>query len=303
MSYERPPTDLRKAIPLILLAALANALMIVLVKIASQAAAPQVILFARYIITLLILMPFIFFKTGRNEPIHCYLATKRFPLHLLRDVFGFLGLLAYFYAAKYVSLADATVLFNTAPLFIPLIAFFWGRIKIVHRLWWGIGVGFLGVVLIVKPDHALLNIASIVGLLAGFCSAMVLVGGRYLTYSEPPLRTMFYYFAVGTVLGLILLIIKPENLANIFHVKKLLLLLGVGVFGYLYQFFINSSIKFAPVRLTSSFLYAGVVFSLLFDWLLWHVIPTALSIAGILLIIFGACLLMILYPAEDYQKR
>lgn len=302
MTYQRPKTEIYKAIPLILAAAFFNTLMILFVKISAQSVSIQIVLFARYLVTLIILLPFIYFNPAKQS-VGTYLKTERLPLHLFRDIFGLISVLCYFYAAKSISLADSTVLFNTAPLFIPIIAFFWGGLKIVHRLWWGMGLGFLGVILILHPGRELLHLASVAGLFSGFCAAIVFVGGRYLTYSEPPLRNMFYYFVVGAIIAFFMLIISPGNSWKIFDTKSILLLVSVGVCGYFYQLCFTHGSKYAPVRLTSSFLYASVIFSILLDWFIWHVTPNSISLIGIFCVIMGACLLLFLYPKDDYQKR
>lgn len=302
MEYQRPKTELHKAILLILIAALFNTLMILFVKIAAESLSLPIVLFARYFITFIIILPFIYFNPAAQS-VGSFLKTKRLPLHLFRDVFGLISVLCYFYAASTISLADATVLFNTAPLFIPMIAFFWGGLKIFHRLWWGMGLGFFGVILILHPGHELFHLALFLGLISGICAAIVFVGGRYLTYSEPPLRNMFYYFIVGTVIAAVMLIFSHENLSAVFNIKSGLLLLCIGVCGYLYQLCFTHGSKYAPVRLTSSFLYSSVIFSIFLDWFIWRIIPNMISLIGIICIIMGACLLLFLYPKEDYVKR
>ncbi|EKD54908.1 MAG: hypothetical protein ACD_60C00035G0008 [uncultured bacterium] len=302
MSYERPKTELSKAIPLILLAAFFNTLMVFFVKIVSTSVSTQLIVLVRYVITLIILMPFIYFNPAKQS-MSSFLKTKRFPLHFVRDVFGLVSVLCSFYAAKNISLADATILFNTAPLFIPIVAFFWGGLKIMHRLWFGMGLGFLGVLLILHPGRELFHFAAVAGLFSGVFAAIAYVGGRYLTYSEPPLRNMFYYFIVGSLMALILVICSRENFSALFYPKVLLLLLAVGVFGYFYQWCSTHAARHAPVRLTSSFLYTSVIFSMFLDWFFWNVTPNLIAILGMLSIIGGACLLLFLYPKDDYQKR
>jgi len=88
-----------------------------------------------------------------------------------------------------------------------------------------------------------------------------------------------------------------------FNRYTLLMLLGVGVFSYLYQLFMTSATKHAPVRLTGSFLYSGVIFAAFFEWLIWNVVPNIWSLVGTILVIVGACLLLFLYPKDDYKVR
>lgn len=301
MDYQRPITHLNIAIPLVLLAALANALMIFLVKIVSGSLSISVILFSRYAITLMMILPVLALNPA-TKSLPKSIKTERLPLHIFRDVVGFLCLYSYFYAAKFITLADATVLFNTAPLFIPLIALVWQKLKIYHRLWLGIGIGFIGVLLLLHPGKEALRYASFIGLFAGFASGVVIVGNRLLTYTEPPTRTMFYYFVVGTILGFIVMVIQTPHFWENISWRQAFLLLGIGALGYLYQYFNISSTKYAPVRLSSTFLYTTVIFSLFFDWIYWKKTPTMLSAMGIGLIILGGVLLLLLYPKQDYQK-
>lgn len=289
----RPKTELRKAIFFILCATVFNTVMIFFVKIAAADLPVRVIICARYLITLIIVLPFICYNKEKL-PVFSYLKTNRLPLHLVRDVVGFVGLFSYFYSAKLISLVNATVLFNTAPLFIPLIAHFWGKVKIVHSLWIGLFIGFIGVLFILNPTKGLLHPGSLIGLLSGFCAAIVFIGTRYLLYSETPLKNMFYYFFVGTIISLMTLLFSHTDLKNVFTAKSIFLLCAIGFSGYCYQWCFATSSKYGPVRLTSSFMYTSVIFALIPDWFVWHIAPSLTSIIGIGLVIIGALALIFL---------
>lgn len=301
MPYPIPPLRLKLGISLVLLAALSNAIMILFVKLAENGAMPtSIVIFSRFFVNLLIVLPFLCLHPhGFFERIK----TKRLPFHLFRDVLGFISLYSYFFATKYISLAGASTLFNTAPLFIPLIVFFWLRIKIYHQLWWGLAIGFIGILLMLQPSHEIVQTASFIGLFSGLTVGITMIAGRLLSSTEPATRTLFYYFLVGTILAFIVMVLQyPHFWQHINNWKTLLLLIGVGVFGYFYQIFLTSSSKYAPVRLTSSFLYTSVIFSLFFDFRIFHHTPNLVRAMGIILIIAGAVLLVYLYPEDDSQK-
>jgi len=298
----RPRIQLKKAILFILAAAFFNTVMIVFVKVAAKTLPTQVIVFARCFITLLITLPFIYYNPEQKSMLS-YLKTNRILLHVFRDSMGLISILCYFYAAKKITLADATVLFNTAPLFVPIIFFFWGRFKIFPKLWLGMTLGFLGIIFILHPGRELFHLPAIIGLASGVTGGIAFVGSRYLLYTETPLRNMFYYFLTGTLIALFLLFTIRGWAWDLLDVKSMLLLLGVGIFGYLYQLCFTYGAKHAPIRLTSSFMYSAVIFSLILDWLLWKIVPTFQSCIGIILIILGAFLLLFMYPKDDYQVR
>lgn len=301
-NHLRPPTVLSKAIPFVLLAAFFSTLMIVLVKIAAEYYSIPMILFIRFLVSVIIILPLLPYNKEK-QPLSAYLKTKRLPLQILRGIFSTISVLCYFYAAKFITLADATVLFNTSPFFIPLIGFFWGRIRIIKTLWIGIAVGFAGTLFILHPGKELFHPVAIIGLLSGFCAALAYVASRYLIYTEPHMRNLFYYFVFGTIISLILLITIPSNMNFKFDWLQILILLGIGVFSYLYQLFMTLGTKYAPVRLGTPLLYSSVIFSIFFDWYIWNIHPSMNSMIGISLIIIGAILLIVLYPKEDFVKR
>jgi uncharacterized membrane protein len=69
MTYQRPKTEIYQAIPLILVAAFFNTLMVLFVKMAAQSVSIQIVLFARYLVTLIILLPFIYFNSAKQPVI------------------------------------------------------------------------------------------------------------------------------------------------------------------------------------------------------------------------------------------
>jgi drug/metabolite transporter (DMT)-like permease len=303
MKHERPETHFKKGIILAVSAAFFNAVMIFLVKMASLDLPTTFMVFARLLVNFIIILPLIFLNPKYPKP-HHFLKTSRGFLYFFRASMGYACLLCYFYSAKYLSLADSTVLFFTAPLIIPIVTFFWGGIKIIHRLWIGIGLGFLGVIVLLHPDRELFHPAMFIGLLAGITSALSLVANRYLCYSEPPLRSLFYYFSICTLLAFIFCLPHWHQFSwSDINLKILVLLIFIGIFGYLYQHCYTLASYNAPLRLTSSFLYSGVIFSLIFDYFFWHIKPHKNSLLGIFFIILGACTLVILYPKEDLQIR
>ncbi len=85
------------------------------------------------------------------------LRTSRIGLHILRAVGGLLSQAFMFAAVKKMALVDAVLLSNSAPLFIPLVAWVWLKEKIGGMVWVSLSIGFAGVILILRPSLALLS--------------------------------------------------------------------------------------------------------------------------------------------------
>ena len=70
--------------------------------------------------------------------------------------------------------------------------------------------------------------------------------------------------------------------------ENLVVIRRYGYFWHALSSMRHLSYKHAPVRLMSSLIFLGLVFSGFFDWVIWHEVPTELALAGIALVIVGA---------------
>lgn len=115
------------------------------VKIASASLPNAMLMFARSALGLVVLVPWLVRLGPRN------LATRHFGEHVVRGLAGLGAMYCFFYAIAHLRLADAVLLNYSLPLFMPFVESVWLRELFPRRLWWGVGLGFLGVVVILRP--------------------------------------------------------------------------------------------------------------------------------------------------------
>ena len=271
------PENLRLGIVLTILGFLCVAIMSAFAKVASASVSAAVLVFFQSAISLLLLLPWVFW-TGMTD-----LKTRRLGLHFVRAITGLLSQYFFFLAVSKISLLDAVLLVNAAPLFIPFVALIWLKTKIEGKLWLGLGIGFLGIVLILQPGAGVFHWASLLALTAGGFSAIALVAQGRLTATEPASRILFYYFLISSILTAPLAIARwaaPEPSAWRW-------LLGVGVFMMASQLLLVVAYAHASAAKVSPFNYSVVVFAGLIDWLVWDRVPNLLSAAGVVLVCVG----------------
>jgi len=299
---ERPKKRLKFAIPLILLASIFMALMGATVKFGSANLTAESMVFWRNFVSMIILLPWLLFYPPKGA-LPKKIKTKQWRIHLVRGVCSFFAAFLYFYSLKFLDLTSATLLFNTIPIFVPIIVFIWKKIIIQHRLWWAIGIAFLGIIMILHPGGKIFQYASLLALLSGIVGAISLVALRFAHYSESPPVMLFYLFNICMICsGIISLFTFKANWMNLnaFDFRLLILL---GIFGFLYQFCLNSAIKFAPIRLLSPFIYMAVIFTMILDKVIWKVSFSPLTYVGFVLIVLGAFLMLWLYPKDDLKIK
>jgi drug/metabolite transporter (DMT)-like permease len=226
------------------------------------------------------------------------LKTTQLPLHVARALAGLLSQVLYFWAVKEMTLIDAVLLVNAAPLFIPLVAFLWNRTPITPAVGISLLVGFIGVVLIIKPGADLLtNPSAIVALSAALFSAIALVSVNKLSGHNPPDTILFYYFFIASLATL------PFAIANWSTptTHEWWLLLGVGVFMAVAQLLIILAYQHATASQIAPFNYSVVIFSGLIGWIVWNNTLDWVSGVGILLVCVGGILSILLAPDSKHS--
>ena len=212
------PENVPLGATLIVLAFLLVAIMSALGKAAGTST--SLIVFAQNLISLLLFLPWALHQ-GIGE-----LKTKHLLLHGVRGVAGVLSQASMFIAILKMPLMNTVLLSNSAPLIIPLVAWVWLREKIVASTLISLAIGFVGVLLILKPGPDLLsNSAALIETAAAVCSAIALVTVNRLSTTEPTYRILFYYFLIASVLTAPFLPLDrhvPDG-------KQWLILLGIGV--------------------------------------------------------------------------
>ncbi len=294
----RPQTRLRLAIFLILMAALFNALMAAAVKSADSASlSPEMLVFWRNLICLILTVPWVLVEFGK-ENFWNKIRSPDIGMQVIRSVAGIAAVYFFFLTLKFLSLSDATLLANVTPIFVPIVAWAWKKKPIHHRIWWGIGVAFCGIVFIMQPGMSVFDPAALIGVAGALCAAVAVLALRMAHYTDPASRTLFYYFLFGSFLtGASTLFNFTDNWLSL-TLSDLVPLIGVGILGMVYQIFLTFAAKYAPIKLISCFMYMSVVFSMILQKWIWQrpiPLPTYL---GFVLVLTGAMLVIFLYPKE-----
>jgi drug/metabolite transporter (DMT)-like permease len=262
------------------LSALLFAGMSAAVKAASATLPNSMVVFFRNAVSLVALLP-LALRHGPRA-----LATRHLGEHLVRGVGGLLAMYCFFYAIAHLRLADAVLLNYSLPLLIPFVERAWLGEPVPHRLWRPLSVGFLGIVLILRPGSEVFHPAALVALLAAGFGAVAQVGVRRLTHSEPITRIVFYFALIATSLSALPL----AHTWTAPGAPAWAALLTSGVLATGGQLALTRAYSHAPASRVGPFLYSGVVFSGALDWLIWGRLPDALFLMGASLVVAAGAL-------------
>jgi drug/metabolite transporter (DMT)-like permease len=248
-----------KGAGLILLSELFLVLSGVIIKQISTDLPTEVIVLFRNVFALVVLLPWLARKGLKVTK------TQLLRFHFLRAFVGVSAMSCLYYAWANLPLAQAALLKQTAPFFVPLFSFWW----LGERLHWSatlaILIGFAGVYAVLNPHEGTFNHAVLIALGGAMLGAFAKVVIRRMTVSESSQVIVFYFALFSSLLASIpaFLVWKTPELI---HWVWLFALAGTSTVA---QLLLSHGYRFAPAGQLGPFTYASIIFATLLGWWLW----------------------------------
>ena len=292
-TFTQPTTRIKLAIIINVLASVCYALMLSIAKSSLTTCSISQLAFSKSFITLLLILVCI--AVSKKEKTYAgFLKSSQMKTHIIRSMSSVVTVYLFLFAMKTISIAETNLLFNTSPIFIPLVAYAWKRIPVDHRIWPGILLSFMGITFLIRPETGSYAIGFWIALGGGAIGAVSVMALRFSHYSEPVCRSIFYYAFFCSLITGIICLIEGRSLDFLTDPKIFLALLAVGITNFLCQFFFAISLKYAPAKIISPFCYISVIFSLILDLIFWEKTLHFSEILGILLVLSGLYLMVFL---------
>lgn len=129
--------------------------------------------------------------------------TRKLPLHMLRGLCVVLANMTFFLGLAAMPLADAVTIFFISPIVITLASVLFLGETVGPRRWAAILVGFLGVVVMMRPGTQAFQVASVLPLAAAFFYAAIHVLTRKMGGTENAATMAFYIQIMFIIVSLV----------------------------------------------------------------------------------------------------
>lgn len=259
-----------KAIIAMIIAVFSVTLMSVQAKLIGIDYHPTQITFARGLVVLIFLAPLIYRLGGLN-----FLKTKKPVLHFFRSIAGLVGNLMFFFAFQRLPVADVTVISQAVPIFSCILAIIFLNEIIRWRRWTAILIGFLGVIIAINPSGEI-ALASIYALVATLMWSITIVFLRLLGTTEHPVKTVFYFMLISVIItSFFQPFLWKQPSFNV-----ILLFFGLGTTAFVTQILMTYALQKAPASIVSPFNYTGIIWAIVFDYIIWNTTPVITTIIG-----------------------
>lgn len=210
------------------------------------------------------------------------LKTRRWGWHLLRTALAVGAMFGFFYGLSRMPLVNALTLGFTAPLIVTALSMPLLGEHVGWRRWAAVTVGFIGVLIILRPGAQAVTIGHLAVLFAAFCYACLAVTARKLATTETS-YSMSVYVVVGPLLVAMFLMgssgwSPPSTVGWI-------LFIGAGTCSVVAWIGIIGGYRRASPAMLAPFEYTALVGGAIAGYVFWNEVPDRWVILGAAVII------------------
>lgn len=247
-----------------------------LVKYLVQRNPPTLLIWMRFLVHMAVAAA-IMAAVPRFRP---FMRSKAPVRQLVRSALLLTTTTTFFFGLMYLKLADIVILTQAAPLIVVALSVVMLGEKVGPRRWFGVIVGFAGVVIILKPGFGF-EWASLFGLASALIYAVYQIMTRSLSGADHTMTTFFYTASVGAV---VMAAVAPffwqtPTLADA------LLICVPGIIGGTGHLLLIMAFARSEASLLAPYFYSGIVWATLFGYVIFDEVPDLFTFIGAGLIV------------------
>ena len=242
------------------------------------------VVWGRYFFMLLISIPLaiLFFRKDLKFP-------KSISVQLWRSFFLFLSTVFFFYAISLISLAEALTLSFVAPIIVTILSIFLLNEKVGLHRWSAVIVGFIGVIVIIRPGFIEFSFASFSALAAGITYAFYIIYTRKLSFTDSPIVTLIFTGVIGCIF-ISLIVPFFWSYLNLHQILFLVLLALIGTLGH---FLIILSLRLGEASKLAPLGYFEISTNILVGYIFFDDLPDIWIYSGLALIVLSGIYIFI----------
>ncbi|MBS1303915.1 DMT family transporter [Loktanella sp. SALINAS62] len=249
-----------------------------LAKLLGGAVALGLLVFARFAIQAVVLVPLVMARGGS-------LRAPQELRHLVwaRSILHIAGMGLMFGALRFLPLADALAIAFVMPFILLLLGRFVMNEQVGPQRLIACAVGFAGTLLVIQPNFAEVGAPALLPLGVAVTFALFMLVTRHLSGEIDPVRLQ----AIGglqasvVVLPLLIVIPGPMTTLTVPDGPTLLLVLLMGLVGTFAHLLITWSLRCAPASTLAPMQYLEIPFGTAIGWAMFGDLPNGLAAAGI----------------------
>jgi len=235
------------------------------------------VVWARYIGQMVVVTPVAWHRGGND-----FWRTRHLGTQLARSVCLVVATVCFFGALRFLPLAEASAITFLAPMFAVFLSMPVLGEKPTRARWIAAIVGFVGILILVRPGAAAFHPAAALLVLAALANALYQLLTRKLP-NDTPYTTLFYSALVGT--AVLSLALPVAELPDEVTARDAAFLLVLGVLAGLGHYLLIGAFLAAPASLVAPFTYLQMIWATLWGYAVFGQLPDGFSALGMAIIV------------------
>ena len=235
-------------------------------------------LFIKYFFTL-----FLSFIEGYRKKNLRFFKTKNLKIQISRSILSIIESGLFVLSFRYLSLADAHSIASLTPIIVVALSAIILKEHVNLKTWIAIFVGFLGVLIIMRPGLTIFDPKSLIPLSAAFFLSCYQIVTRRASEYDSTETSLFY----TSIIGIFVISLIIPFYWNPILPKYYILFMGVGLFFSLGIYFQIIALSFTRASVVQPFHYTLILWSIILGFIFYNDLPDIATVIGALIITFS----------------
>ncbi|MGY9003041.1 MAG: DMT family transporter [Rhodospirillales bacterium] len=231
-------------------------------------------------------IPIAFF-VWRHGSVDC-LKIVNFNGQMLRAVIAVATMVLIVSSFRVLPFADVVIILFTGPIFATALAAPLLGERVGIRRWAAVGIGFIGVIIMLKPDGFQFQALLLLPVAAALSTSFRDIATRGLAKTETTISILFWSIVFVSIAGFATYFHEWEPLRN----EHIHMFVAAGTLNGLAHFCMINSFRYAEVSLLSPFKYANILYAIVLGYFIWGDVPAIHMWMGAALVIIAGLYIM-----------
>ena len=211
---------------------------------------------------------------------HLFYISKNIKLQIFRSLLSVIESGCFVLSFKYLSLANAHSVGSLAPVIVVALSAIILKEKVSPKTWIAIFIGFIGVLIILRPTSSIFDPKALLPLITAFVLGFYQIITKKVSKYDKNETSLFY----TSIIGIITMSLLASNFWLPIDKSSYLMFLGIGIFFSLGLYFQIIALSKARASIIQPFHYTLIFWAIIFGYIFYKDIPDMFTVIGAVII-------------------
>ena len=211
---------------------------------------------------------------------YLFYKSKNIKLQIFRSLLSVIESGCFVLSFKYLSLANAHSIGSLAPVIVVALSAIILKEKVSPKTWVAIFIGFVGVLIILRPTSSIFDPKALLPLIAAFILGLYQIVTKKVSKHDKNETSLFY----TSIIGLIIMSLLASKFWTPVDISSYAMFFGIGIFFSLGLYLQIIALSKARASIIQPFHYTLIFWAIIFGYIFYNDVPDMFTIFGAIII-------------------